>query len=66
MKNVRTIVKQQMKAKDMNTYELAKAVRGKVTRQTVYNFVMHGSEMNTKSLAFILEALGLEIRPKGK
>lgn len=64
MKTVRTIVRNQMRELGLKPYDVAKAVRGKVTSQTVYNFVLHGREMNTKSLAFLLDAIGLEIRPK--
>ena len=64
MKTVRFIVKARMRELGWTPYRLAKAVRGKVTQQTVYNFVLMGREMNTKSVAFLLDALGLEIRPR--
>lgn len=51
-----------MKKLDLGPYDLAKMVNGKVTAPTVYNFLNGDSEMNTKSLAFILDALNLEIR----
>mgnify|MGYP003579026965 CR=1 FL=1 len=62
MKTVRTIVKERMRQLGWNPYKLAKAVDGKVTRQTVYNFVMHGKDMKTTALSHVLAALGLEIR----
>lgn len=65
MANVRAIVKRRMKELEWGPYDLAKAVKGKVTAPTVYNFVKRDSSINAKSLGYVLDALGLEIRPKG-
>lgn len=66
MKTVRTIVKERLREKGWSVYKLAKLVEKHVTQQTVYNFVKRGSEMNSASLAFVLDALDLEIKPKAK
>jgi hypothetical protein len=65
MANVRVVVKRQMKSLGWGPYDLAKAVKGKVTAPTIYAFVKHDRAINAKSLGHVLDALGLEIRPKG-
>lgn len=65
MANVRAIIKRRMKELDMGPYDLAKAVKGKVTPQTIYNFVIRGSAINAKSLGYVIDALKLEIRARG-
>lgn len=61
MKSVRTVIKARLKRLRLGPYDLAKLVKGKVTAPTVYNFLNGDSEMNTKSLGYILEALDLRI-----
>lgn len=61
---MRDIVLKRMAELDMNPYRLAKAVRGKMTAQTVYDFVAGRSDMTSRLAGHLLEALGLEIRPK--
>lgn len=64
MKTVRTIVKEQMRKLEWGPYDLAKAVRGKMAPGTIYGFVGGKSELNTKNLMHVLDALGLEITEK--
>lgn len=64
MINVRAIVNRRMKEQEITTYELAKRLRGRVSLQTVYNFVKHDQAINSKTLGYVLSALGLEIREK--
>ncbi len=61
MTSVRTIIKQRMRRLYLKPYDVAKLVKGKVTAPTVYNFLKGKSEMNTKSLAYVLDALDLRI-----
>lgn len=53
-----------MKELDLGPYDLAKAVKGKVSAPTVYSFVKHGRAINAKSLGHLLDALRLELRPR--
>lgn len=53
-----------MRELKLTPYGLAKAVKGKMTAQTVYNFVKGKSEISAKSLGHLMDALGLEIREK--
>ena len=61
MKTVRQIVCERMKRLDLGPYDVAKMVTGKMTPQTVYNFVNGRGEMTTERLGHVLAALGLEI-----
>lgn len=61
MVNVRAIVKRRMKELGWKPYGLAKAVRGKVSAQTVYNFIRKGQAINATKLGHVLSALGLDI-----
>jgi hypothetical protein len=64
MANVQMTVRRRMKELGWGPYDLAKAVKGKVSAPTIYNFVKRGSAINAKSLGSVLDALGLEIRSK--
>lgn len=57
-------MKRRMKELEWGPYDLAKAVKGKVSAPTIYNFVKRGSALNAKSLGYVLDVLGLEIRTK--
>lgn len=48
----------------MSRYELAKAVAGKVSQQAVYGFLAGKRDMTSGLVIHLLEACGLEIRPK--
>lgn len=64
MRKVLQVVTDRMNELDLGPYDVAKLVSGKMSPQTVYNFVKGRSEMNTDCLAHVLDALGLEIRPR--
>jgi hypothetical protein len=66
MKTVKAVVKSRMKELGWKPYDLAKAVDTRMAKQTVYNFLLRKAELNTKNLGPVLDALGLEIRPKAK
>jgi hypothetical protein len=61
---IRDMILQAMEAQGMNPYALARAVGGKVTAQSVYNFVSGRSDMTSKFVIHLLTAVGLEVRPK--
>jgi hypothetical protein len=64
MANVRKIVEDRLKELKWSRYRLAKELAGKVSRQTVYNFLAKRSAINSDNIGPLLDALGLEIRPK--
>jgi hypothetical protein len=64
MATVKTIVKRRMKELGWGPYDLAMAVKPHVSAPTIYNFLRRKAEVNSKTLGHVLEALGLEIRPK--
>lgn len=63
---VRRIILDRMKELDWKPYRLAQAVKGKMTSQTVYDYTAEPqrTKINDEFVAFLLDALGLEIRPK--
>jgi hypothetical protein len=63
---IRQAILKAMEEKDMNPYGLASAVRGKVTSQSVYDFVAGRSDMTSKFVVHLLWAVGLDILPKDK
>ncbi len=65
--DLRSVLIQRQKQLGWSTYKVAKAVKGKMSTQAVYDFLSGRSETTTSSnLLAILEALGLEIAPKDK
>lgn len=66
IQDVREVIKQQMDAKRMTAYALAKAAKeagGTLTEQTVRNF-LGGANMMSHNLMALMAALDLEVRPK--
>lgn len=63
---VRDAILKQMKALDWTAYRLAQAVKGKMTAQTVYDYVAEPqrTKINDEFVGHLLTALNLEIRPK--
>lgn len=61
---IRQAILKAMEAQDMNPYGLASAVRGKVTSQSVYDFVAGRSDMTSKFVIHLLWAVGLDVLPK--
>jgi hypothetical protein len=66
IQDVREVVIARMRTKGMTAYGLAKAAKaagGKMTEQTVRNF-LRGVDVRSSSLMALLTVLDLEIRPK--
>lgn len=61
---VRNIIVKRMRQLKWTPYRLAKAVEGKMTAQTVYDYVAEPqrTKINDEFVGFLLEALALEIR----
>ena len=58
VKRVRT----RLKKRGLTAAGLHRSLRGKVTKQTVYNFVKHGRVIKSDTLLLVLKELGLTIR----
>ena len=63
---VRQAILNRMKEFDWTAYRLSQEVAGKMTPQTVYDYVAEPqrTKINDEFVGYLLEALGLEIRPK--
>jgi hypothetical protein len=61
---MRDVIVKAMEARGFTAYRLAKEVDGKVTAPAVYDFVAGRSDMMTRFAVHLLDAVGLEIRPK--
>jgi hypothetical protein len=63
---VRRAILDRMKELDWTAYRLSQEVAGKMTPQTVYDYLAEPqrTKINDEFVGFLLEALGLEIRPK--
>lgn len=70
MTDVRKVIADRMKALGWTKYRLAKEVAPAVKRQTVFNFLRRPKRgdrpagINSRYVGPMLDALGLEIRPK--
>lgn len=60
---MREIIIRRMKELDWTAYRLAKSVEGKMTAQTVYDFVAEPqrTKINDKFVGHLLDALGLKV-----
>jgi len=54
-------VRKRMKHLAVTPYQLHQSLAGKVSKQTVYNFVEHGRVINSDTLLTIIKAVGLTI-----
>jgi hypothetical protein len=63
---VRKAIVERMTEKGWTPYRLAKAVAGKMTAQTVYDYLAEPqrTKINDEFVGHLLDALELEIRPK--
>jgi Zn-dependent oligopeptidase len=66
MVNVRQAIAQRMGQKGWTAYRLAKAVAGKMTAQTVYDYLAEPqrTRINDEFVGHLLDALELEIVPR--
>lgn len=58
-------VRKRMNELAFTPYQLHQKLEGKVSKQTVYNFVEHGKVIKSDTLIILLDALGMTIR-RGK
>ena len=52
-------VRKRMKRLAITPYQLHQKLDGKISKQTVYNFVEHGRFIKTDTLLIIMKAVGL-------
>lgn len=61
---MRDMILDELRRREWTIYKLAKAVRGKMSRQTVYAYLAGKHDMLGEPLWHLLTALDFEIRPK--
>jgi hypothetical protein len=54
-------VRRRMRLMKMTPYQLHVLLRGRVSKQTVYNFVAHGELIRSDTLATIMSNVGLTV-----
>ena len=54
-------VRRRMRQLGMTTYRLHQLLSGRVSKQTVYNFVEHGRGTNSETLAAMMAVLNLTV-----
>ena len=64
MVDVRRSILTQLRKTKRTRYWLAQQVRGQVTTPGVYRYLSGRSDMSGQKIEKLLDALGLEIRPK--
>lgn len=57
------LVRREMAAQGVTPYRLHMMLKGKVSKQTVYNFVTHGACVHSDILLDVLNLLGLAVAP---
>jgi hypothetical protein len=65
MQDIRQIILDRMQDAGWSKYKLAEHVKDHMSQANTYRFLAGQGDITTEKLAYILEALGLEIRPKG-
>jgi hypothetical protein len=62
---MREAILAELERREWKAYKLVQAVKGKMSAQAVYDYIAGRSDMTGRLLSHLLEALSLEIRPKG-
>ena len=55
-----------MKELDMNTNQLSEKLKGKIPRQTIYDFLSGRNDARSEVVSELIKALDLELVPKKK
>jgi len=53
-----------MKELDMNTNQLSEKLKGKIPRQTIYDFLSGRNDARSEVVSELIKVLGLELKPK--
>ena len=64
MTMVRDIIIKRMKELDMNTNQLSEKLKGKIPRQTIYDFLSGRNDARSEVVSELIKALDLELKPK--
>lgn len=66
IRSVRQLIVDRVKSLHWTAYRVAQAVEGKMTAQTVYDYLAEPqrTRINDEFVGHLLNALGMEIRPK--
>ena len=68
MTMIRKAITERMKELDLNPNQLSGMLKGKIPRQTIYDFLSGKTDARSEVISELIKALGLELRPaeKGK
>ena len=69
MTMIREAIKKRMQELDLNPNQLSEMLKGKIPRQTIYDFLSGRTDARSEVVSELIKALGLELRPdkrKGK
>ncbi|MHC4281146.1 MAG: helix-turn-helix domain-containing protein [Planctomycetota bacterium] len=61
---IRDIIIKRMKELDMNTNQLSEKLKGKIPRQTIYDFLSGKNDARSEVVSELIKALDLELKPK--
>jgi predicted transcriptional regulator len=64
MTMIRDIIIKRMKELDMNTNQLSEKLKGKIPRQTIYDFLSGKNDARSEVVSELIKALDLELKPK--
>ncbi|MHC4680418.1 MAG: helix-turn-helix domain-containing protein [Planctomycetota bacterium] len=63
---IRKAIKKRMRELDLNPNRLSEMLKGKIPRQTIYDFLSGKTDARSEVVAELMKALGLELRPAEK
>lgn len=66
MTRIRKAIIKQMKELGLNPNQLSEMLKGKIPRQTIYDFLSEQTDTRTEVASALMEALDLELRPRKK
>ena len=66
MTMIRKAITERMKELDLNPNQLSEMLKGKIPRQTIYDFLSGKTDARSEVVSELIKALGLELRPKKK
>ena len=66
MTMIRDIIIKRMKELDINTNQLSEKLKGKIPRQTIYDFLSGRNDARSEVVSELIQAMDLELVPKKK
>ncbi len=66
MTMIRKAIIRRMKELNLNPNQLSEILKGKIPRQTIYDFLSKRTDARSEVVSELLKALGLELKPKKK